>query len=269
MDLGRGGSALLAGRGAASGLLEARSGPRRLADGSPSSYRLGLACVTLGNTGLVGHGGSLPGIKTHILMAPALGCGVALIANREDLDPLAAAMRVMAAMTGEALPEPASLPSGLYAEEVGGAWAELDGTALSFMGATEPLFGAGDGVRTRPAYLQAALRLGADGAIEGRIGGVQRRLLRVRADTALDPRLVGTWRDAGFGAELEVTANGAVRLPGSAPADTSPLRSLPDGRALADRHHGPWRQRPLLALDQDGTLRLMSHRSRVLRFHRT
>jgi CubicO group peptidase (beta-lactamase class C family) len=267
-DLARWGAALLAGRGAASGLLDALSTPRHFADGSLSSYGLGLMRVALGRVGLVGHGGSLPGIKTHILMAPALGCGVAVIANREDLDPLALAMRVMAAMTGEALPQATSLPAGLYAEEGGEAWAELEGTRICFMGATEPLLRAEEGVRTLPAYLEAALRLGSDGAIEGRIGGVPRRLRPVPANTSLDPGLIGTWRDARFDAKLEVTPDGMVRLPGSPLPDVSAIRPLPEGRALADRRHGPWRQRPLLMLERDGALRLLSHRSRVLRFHR-
>jgi len=67
---------------------------------------------------------------------------------------------------------------------------------------------------------------------------------------------------------LEVGSGGTVILPGSAVPDISPLRPLPGGRALADRRHGPWRQRPLLMLERDGSLRLVTHRSRVLRFRR-
>lgn len=267
-DLARWGAALLAGRGAAQGLLAALSAPRAFADGTSSSYGLGLMRVALGDFALVGHGGSLPGIKTHLLMAPALGCGIALIANREDLDPLALAMRVMAAMTGRTLPKAASLPAGLYAEEAGEAWAEVEGTSLSFMNATEPLFEAADSVRTRPAYLEAALNQGGNGALEGRIGGVRRRLLPVPAGTPLEQGLVGSWREPVFGATLEVSAAGMARLPGSALHDTSPLRPLPGGRAIADRRHGPWRQRPMLMLEADGGLRLVTHRSRVLRFRR-
>jgi hypothetical protein len=97
---------------------------------------------------------------------------------------------------------------------------------------------------------------------------VRRRLLPVAADTPLEPELVGTWREEVFGATLEVSAAGMARLPGSPLRDIAPLRPLPGGRALADRRHGPWRQRPLLMLEADGALRLVTHRSRVLRFRR-
>ena len=47
-------------------------------------------------------------MKTHLLMAPSIGLGVALVSNREDTDPLWLAMRVLAAASGEPLPQPAT-----------------------------------------------------------------------------------------------------------------------------------------------------------------
>ncbi|HEY8613126.1 MAG TPA: serine hydrolase domain-containing protein [Roseomonas sp.] len=266
--LARWGSALLAGKGPAAGMLARLSAPRPFPDGLESFYRLGLSTVELGGLPLVGHGGSLPGVKTQILMAPGLGCGVALLSNREDTDPLWLALRVMAAATGRPLPQAAALPPGRYAESRGEAWAEVEGGTISFMGVTDRLFASGEGVRTLPAYLQATLRMASDGAIEGRIGGVARRLLPVPETTILDPALHGTWWNDAFGVSLEVRADGTARLPGIHPRDTCALRPLPDGRAVADRWHGPWRARPLLWLQPDGSLRLVSHRSRVLAFRR-
>lgn len=266
--LARWGSALLAGRGPAAGMLERLSAPRPFPDGADSFYRLGLATVELDGLALIGHGGSLPGIKTQILMAPSLGFGVALLSNREDTDPLWLALRVMAAASGRALPHPATLPPALYAEESSEAWAEVEEGTISFMGVTDRLFAAGDGVRTLPAYLQATLRATPGGAIEGRIGGVPRRLLPVPPDTALDPALHGTWRNDAFDVSLTVRADGTALLPGIHPREACPLLPLPGGRAVADRRHGPWRARPLLWLQPDGSLRLVSHRSRVLAFQR-
>jgi CubicO group peptidase (beta-lactamase class C family) len=266
--LARWGSALLAGRGPLGGMLARLSAPRRFPDGADSFYRTGLSALSLDGLELIGHGGSLPGIKTHLLMAPALGCGVALLSNREDTDPLWLALRVMAAMTGRPLPRPAALPPGLYAEASGEAWAEVEGETVTFMGVTDRLFADGDGARTLPAYLEASLRPGEGSAIEGRIGGVTRRLLPVPAGTALDPALVGTWRNEAFDVSLEVRPDGTARMPGIHPRGAETLRPLPGGRALADRRHGPWRARPLLWLQPNGSLRLASHRSRVLDFRR-
>ncbi|MFH5923120.1 serine hydrolase domain-containing protein [Roseomonas xinghualingensis] len=267
--LARWGTALLAGQGPAASMLTRLSAPRPFPDSAENFYRLGLSTLDLDGLALVGHGGSLPGVKTHILMAPSLGCGVALISNREDTDPLWLALRVMAAISGRALPQPASLPPGLYAEEGSEAWAEVEGETISFMGVGDRLFtdGAG-GVRTLPAYLQATLHAMPDGAIEGRVGGVVRRLLPVPEATALDPALRGRWQNDAFGLSLEVRADGTALLPGIHPRDTCMLRPLPNGRAVADRRHGPWRARPLLWLQPDGSLRLVSHRSRVLVFRR-
>jgi CubicO group peptidase (beta-lactamase class C family) len=261
------GTALLGGRGAAAGLLQALAAARAFSDGAPSVYALGLARLRVGGVALVGHGGSLPGIKTHLLMAPEMGCGVALITNREDVEPLGAAIHVMAALTGEEAPPAATLPAGLYVAETGEAWAEVEGCMLSFMGGAETLVSAPLGVRTRPAYLDATLRVEGR-ALDGRIGGLPRRLLPVPSDTRLDDGLHGRWREECFGAVLEIRPDGSARLPGGPPDEVCTLRPLPGGRALAERRHGPWRLRPLLALEQDGTLRLLSHRSRVLRLLR-
>jgi CubicO group peptidase (beta-lactamase class C family) len=269
-DLARWLRALLADEAPASGLLAALAAPRRMAGGTESFYGLGLARLRLGATDLVGHGGSLPGYKNHFLLAPEHGAGVLVVSNREDTDPLAAALGVMAALLGQAPPPRApdgALPEGLFVEADGPAWIEIAGGTACFLGATEPLHadGAG-GARTLPAYLPLALRREGDG-IAGRVGQAARRFRLVPADAALDAGLAGAWRCEAQGAALTV-ADGHALL-GAGPArERLPLKPLGGGRALVERAHGPWRQRALLWLREPGTLRLVTHRSRVLDFRR-
>jgi CubicO group peptidase (beta-lactamase class C family) len=263
-------SAMLAGSGPLAGMLERLLAPRRFNDGSESGYRLGLVASSLGKVALVGHGGSLPGYRNHVLMAPALGVGVVVMTNREE-DALWPALRVLGALLGIGLPLAAeNAPVGLFAAESGPFWAELTPGAISVMGGYEKLVsdGAG-GMRSLPAYLGIVLEPSGGDVLEGVIGGVRRRLVRVPATTTLDTKLVGHWRQREFGAEITIRADGRARLPwaGSTGVE-SMLTPLPGGRALADLAHGPWRHRPCLWLQPDGSLRLASHRSRVLHFDR-
>lgn len=263
-------SALLSETGPLAGMLELLLAPRRFNDGTGSCYRLGLVASSLGDIALVGHGGSLPGYRNHVLMAPALGVGVVVLTNREE-DALWPCLRVLAALLGQGLPEPAEdAPVGLFAAETGPFWAELTPGAISVMGGYEKLVSGEAGeLRSLPAYLDIALAHGGEDTLEGMIGGVPRRLLRVPPTTVLDGRLVGLWRERHFGVEIRVRPDGSASLPwaGSMRVD-SPLTPLPGGRALADLAHGPWRHRPCLWLQPDGSLRLASHRARILHFDR-
>ncbi|MDR6872568.1 CubicO group peptidase (beta-lactamase class C family) [Bosea sp. BE125] len=268
--LARWASALLAGRGTLAGMLERLTAPRAFADGSASVYRLGLVCSALEDVALVGHGGSLPGYRNHVLMAPAHGVGVVVLSNREE-DALWLSLRVLAALLGRDLPNPANeVPTGLFATESGPFWAELAPDSISFMGGYERLVSDGDnGLRSLPAYLDIRLRQTGADTLEGTIGGVRRRLVRVPAETALDPGLPGRWRERIFGAEILIRPDGTAVMPwtGDAGIETV-LTALPGGRALADLSHGPWRHRPCLCLQVDGSLHLASHRARVLQFDR-
>jgi CubicO group peptidase (beta-lactamase class C family) len=261
--------ALMAGRGPLDGMLEQLLAPRYFANGQPSSYRLGLVETRLGDTRLVAHSGSLPGHRNHLLMAPDLGVGVVLLLNRDE-DPLMPALRVMAALVGEAPPQPApDLPSGLFAAEHGPAWAQMVPGAIEFMGGHEALVAAGaDRVRSIPSTLDIDLCT-AGGALDGHIGGVHRTLLSVPDGLVLDRSLIGTWREVNFGVELLIREDGTARWPwaGSVGRDI-PLTPLPGARALAALTHAMWRHRPCLWLHTDGTLRVASHRARVLRFER-
>lgn len=268
--LARWAAGLMAGREPYAGLLDRLTAPRQFADGSESGYRLGLVASRLGGVKVIGHGGSLTGYRNHMLMAPEQGVGVVVLTNREE-DALWPALRVLAALTGEALPDdPESVPTGLYAAEEGPFWAEFAGGAISVMGGYEKLVSDGEGgLRSLPAYLDIALKAEADGAFSGRIGGVSRRLLPVPADTALDERFIGLWRDDRLDVEITISADGTASWPwaGTIGLETR-LTPLPGGRALADLKHGPWRHRPCLWLQADGSLRLASHRSRILHFTR-
>ena len=261
--------ALMAGQGELAGRLARLAAPRAFADGSPSCYRLGLVAPTLGDLEVIGHGGSLPGWRNHFLLVPAQGVGVAVLSNREE-DTLGPALRVLAALTGRSPPAPAArAPAGLFAAEEGPFWGECSGGALSFMGAAESLVEDGTGGwRSLPAYLDMQLHQEAGGALVGRFGGVARRLLPVPATTPFDIRLAGHWRDGRLGVEIDIDADGTAHLPWPVGKIVSRLVPLPGGRAIADLPHGPWRHRSCFWLVQEGILRMASHRSRILAFHR-
>ena len=264
--LARWAGALMGGRAPLAGVLQRLAAPRVFANGTASAYRLGLVELWLGGTRLLAHSGSLPGYRNHLLMAPERGVGVVLLLNRDE-DPLLPALRVMAALLGEPLPEPVpDLPAGLYAAADGPAWAEIHPGAIEFMGARETLLASGDQVRSIPSTLEMDLSV-TTGAIEGTIGGVARRLRRVPDGLALDPALAGAWREEVFGAELTISGDGVARWPwmGSLGQEAA-LTPLPGKRALADLRHLMWRHRPCLWLDVEGGLRVASHRARVLRF---
>ncbi len=265
-DLARWLAALLAGRGPGAGLLAALSAPQSMADGTESFYGLGLSRHALGDATLIGHGGSLPGYKNHFLLAPSRGCGVLVMCNREDADPLGMALTVMAAWTGTALPAARTeLPQGLFAGE-GPFWFEHRDGHGHFLGAAEPLLPTPGGAVARSAYLPMSLRRD-DNGIAGTIGHAARRFAPVPPDVALPAGIEGRWRCTAQGAELEI-AQGAL-IQGSGPLRARhALRPLGGGRALLERRHGPWMQRACLWWPERDLLRLVTHRSRVLEFHR-
>lgn len=267
-DLAGWASALLAGRGPLAGMLERLTAPRHFADGSESVYRLGLVSSRLGETAIIGHGGSLAGYRNHFWMSLAHGVGVVVLSNREE-EALWPALTVLAALLGQALPTIANAPAGLFASEEGPFWAELATDSISFMGGFERLITDGDGsLRSLPAYLDIRLKRDGEDRLTGLIGGVPRSLARVPADTPLDPRLIGRWRDPHFGTEIEIRADGTALLPWPANGKVSPLTPLPNGRALASHLHGPWLARPCLWLDAEDSLRVAGHRARILQMQR-
>ena len=254
-------AALMSGRGPLSGLLT-----RLLAPGRPGAYRLGLVETHLGGARIVGHGGSLPGYRNHLLFVPEAGIGVAFLSNRDE-DSLPPALTVLAALLGERPLRSPGLRPGLFAAPEGPVWAELHPDAIEFMGARERLFWDRGDYRSVPGTLEMTFLLEHE-AIEGRFGGVGRRLTRVPAGLALDKSLVGTWREPAFGAEIVIREDGTARFPlGVSLGRETTLTPLPGPRALATLPHLMWKHRPCLWRDGE-TLRLASHRARVLNFER-
>ncbi|MCI0756046.1 serine hydrolase domain-containing protein [Teichococcus vastitatis] len=264
---------LMEGQGGTAGLWQQLACSGRLQDGTETGYGLGLSRVALTGPLLWGHGGSLPGYKNHMLLAPELGAGVIVLSNREETAAYGLSLAVMAALTGMTLPGPGRLPPGLFSEEDGPFWAESTGDAVLLLGAQEPLHAGDDGtMRGLQSHLPFELRPGPEGGLEGRIGHRAVRLDAVEAEAGLDHRLLGPWRGSGFGdeARLEISLSGSgavLRLPGIA-APPVRLRPLGRGKALAVRPNPPGASRFALWLEQPDTLLLVSQRSRVLRFRR-
>ena len=266
--------ALIGGRAPADGLLPKLARLRALVDGRTTGYGLGLARVALGRRVLVGHGGALPGFKTHFLLDPEAHAGVLVVSNREDTDAPTCSLRVMAALHGIALPGPARgvLPEGLYAMPGTPFWLEHAAGVVTYLGARETVYPdeaeAGD-VVSRSAALPIRLRA-EDGAIAGEIGHAPRRFVPVPAGILPDPAWAGAWLCPAQNARLDIAvADGEARLTlGAGPLLTVlPLRPIGDGRALTERDDGPWTQRACLQFGRD-ELRLVTNGSRVLRFGR-
>jgi CubicO group peptidase (beta-lactamase class C family) len=269
-------AALMAGAGPLAGVLDALSAPRRLTDGQETGYGLGLGRSPLGPHIFLGHGGSLPGFKNHVLVNRDLDAGVVVLTNREDTDSLGLALAVMAAGCGvtQAPPvAPGTLRPGLYAAEDGGPfWIEGEGAGVTFLGTTERLYDGGDGwAVSRSPYMWIRLRHEGgrhDGAaIAGAVNHVARRFVPVR-DARCDPAWAGDWRCAETGAAFTVAPGGEALTMGAGPLRaTMPLTPLGGGRALFRRADGPWAQLPCLSFRGD-TVRVVTNRCRVLDFSR-
>ncbi|WP_160936035.1 serine hydrolase domain-containing protein [Teichococcus coralli] len=261
---------LLAGQGGTAGLWEALTRSGKLRDGRETGYGLGLSRVPLEGPVLWGHGGSLPGYKNHLLLAPELGAGVIVLSNREETGAYRLSLAVMAALAGLTLPPAGRLPAGLFAQADGPFWVESTGDSLFLLGAQEALTQGGGGlVHGLQAHLAFAVRAAADGTLEGSLGHQECRLLPVPEDAALDPRLLGDWvgEELGCEARLTVAEGGRLCLPGQ-PRQWTALRPLGPGKALAERASPPSRSRFALWLAAPDELRLVSQRSRVLTFRR-
>jgi len=158
--------------------------------------------------------------------------------NRDE-DPLMPALRVMAALVGEAPPQPApDLPSGLFAAEHGPAWAQMVAGAIeswAVMRRWWPQVRIGS-AQSRARWTSICAR---PARLDGHIGGVHRTLLSVPDGLVLDRSLIGTWREVNFGVELLIREDGTARWPwaGSVGRD---IRSRASGRPClgsADARH--------------------------------
>jgi CubicO group peptidase (beta-lactamase class C family) len=215
--------ALMTGRAPAADLLAPLGARRQLGNGAYTGYGLGLARSLVPGEIAVGHGGSLPGYKNHFLLLPERQAGVVVVSNREDTDAHGIALRVMAALTGGGLPEPAptALPDGLFAAPKQPCWIEHNAGELTFLGATERLFTDEDGSAvSRSAHLPVRLRRTPDG-IGGEIGHVARSFSPVSTDVALAKGWEGEWVCEPFGARCTIAlVDGGAELQ----IGTGPLR---------------------------------------------
>ena len=267
-DLATWAQALMTGRGPAAGLLRTLSAPRALVDGTVTGYGLGLARAPLGDIELVGHGGSLPGYTNHFLVAPKLGIGVVLLANREEVDPMAPCLTVLSALTGVAEPAPAPdlLPEGRFIAEDAPIWIEHKAGVISYLDAQGTLFRDGDWAVSRAVEMPVRLRA-EGGAIVGQIGHAARRF-RPATGAGVRPEWAGEWVCPAQGGRFTITCDGsrAVLTSGAGPMRRSlDLLPIASDMALMERQDGPWKQRALLHFTQAG-VRMIVNRSRVLRF---
>jgi CubicO group peptidase (beta-lactamase class C family) len=266
--------ALMTGRAPAADLLAPLGARRRLTDGTQTGYGLGLARSPLPGEIAVGHGGSLPGYKNHFLLLPEREAGVVVVSNREDTDAHGIALRVMAALCGTALPEPArdALPQGLFVAEKGPFWIEHATGELTFLGAVDTLFEDEDGALAgRASHLAMRLRRSDDG-IAGEIGHVARSFAPVPQGVILPRSWEGEWVNEPHAARctIERIADQTYLSIAVGPLRTAvALTPLDAHRALTDRREGPWRQRACLLLNPRAhTLRMVTNRSRVLQFRK-
>jgi CubicO group peptidase (beta-lactamase class C family) len=265
---------LMTGHAPAADLLAPLGARRRLKDGTQTGYGLGVARSPLPGEIAVGHGGSLPGYKNHFLLLPERQAGVVVVSNREDTDAHGIALKVLAALCGMELPEPApgALPEGLFVAEKGPFWIEHKRGELTFLGAVNTLFEDDDGaIVGRSAHLPIRLRRD-HGGIVGEIGHVSRSFAPVAPDVVLAKSWEGEWVNEQHAARctIEWTEAGAQMSIAAGPLRTTiPLTPLDAHRALTDRREGPWRQRACLLLNpRTHTLSLVTNRSRVLQFRK-
>ncbi|MFC3127608.1 serine hydrolase domain-containing protein [Pseudoroseomonas globiformis] len=260
-------------KGSLEGLWPRLTESGRLSDGRETGYGLGLSRVALPGPALWGHGGSLPGYKNHLLLAPDLRIGVVVLSNRDEASAYRIALSVLATLTGTALPCAASLPPGLYAEEEGPFWVDCSGDAILLMGAQEPLWQheSGDAIGLQ-SHQPFQLKATPEG-LSGMLGHRTCLLRKVDPTARLDRGLLGRWAGTAFGSEvaLEVREgmNGTELVLPGLPGSVAALRPLGPGKALAERVAGPSRIRFALWLSRPDELLLVSQRSRVFRFNRT
>ncbi|MBP1853022.1 serine hydrolase domain-containing protein [Rhizobium halophytocola] len=258
--------ALMLGKGALAGVLDALSAPRRLADGRVTGYGLGIRRNLLGSRVLLGHGGSHPGYKSQFLIDPETRTGIVAVANREDANTYKIAFETMAGLLGEALPESkAGLPDGLYVTQAGPWWIEAKGTSLTYLDATDTLYDDGDGwVSSRSG--SSPMRLRSDGAeIVGEIGHAPRRFLPA-VDDGVPASLAGRWLSSE-GAMIEIE-DGKVVMGVGPVRHRMPLRSIGRGRYLFTLVDGPWTKTVCLDRLADDRFELVLSRARMIEYRR-
>lgn len=264
-DLAEWGRALLAGEGSFAGRLAALTATRRLADGRATGYGLGMRRQMVGARELVGHGGSQPGFKSYLLLDPETGCGIAVVANRDDVNTSALAAAVMAALLGETLPEAGSdLVAGLYVAESGADWIEVKGASVTRLDdevAVHPRAGGGVDSQSPTSRLELAME-GA--SIIGEVGHAPARYLPATAEP-VPADLDGSYLCETFGATLAIR-DGAVVMGAGPTRRAMPLQPLGGGRFLFTLTDGPWTRRICLCRTGEDRFDLALSRARMISY---
>lgn len=274
IDLAKWLQALLASEGPARDMLARLSTPRHLDNGRVIDFGFGLTKFPLGDTTLIGFGGQLPGYISQFLLHPGMGCGVLVARNREDGNSAAIALQLMAELLSQPLPKAASneLPEGLFVTEEGPFWLTYNAGQLGFMGAAAPAsFDERAGAVTGSPYLPMQLAATSD-AIAGEVGYVQRHFARVSPDARADRAWAGCWQSTEYSSLLEIEVNdGEAEIVRGVGANRSRHKLTPigSGRALFQHREGPRIQHVCLELTPKGTIRLNTHRSRIMEYVRS
>ncbi|KAB8313449.1 class A beta-lactamase-related serine hydrolase [Erwinia endophytica] len=242
------------------------SAPRKLADGRPTGYGLGISQTQVGNVTLVGHGGSHAGYKSYFLLEPQQKVGLALVANREDVASADSALAVISALLGQPLPQRGhDLTPGLYVAEDGYDWLEVNAQSINWLGNAENLYHSqhpGEAISLSSTF---PVRLTQQGTtLSGEIGLAARRFVPANADSASLDAVQGRWSQVAMRSELLIEGNKMTIGIGPA-AITASLVSLGNGRLLATAQDGPWQKR--FAVQSEGDQLLLAlNRSRIIRY---
>jgi len=273
IDLAKWLQALLASEGPAEDVLRRLSAPRHLNDGRVIDFGFGLTKFPLGDTSLIGFGGQLPGYISQFFLHPDTGSGVLVACNREDGNSAATALQLMSELLAQPLQRAASneLPEGLFVTEEGPFWLTYNAGQLGFMGAVgSASFDERDGAVTGSPYLPMRLEATGD-AIAGEVGYVPRRFARVSSDARADRAWAGCWQSTEYGSlfSIEVRDGEAEIVKGvGANRGRFKLKPIGNGRALFQHRDGPRIQHVCLELTTNGTIRLNTHRSRIIEYVR-
>ena len=264
-DLAEWGRALLADTGSFKGRLAALGAARHLSDGRATGYGLGLRRQSVGTRELIGHGGSQPGFKSYLLLDPDSGTGIALVANRDDVNSSGLAASVMAALLGQRLPDAGSdLTPGLYVADEGADWIEVSALAVSRLDdevAVYPRAGGGVDSQSPTSRLVLAMQ-GA--AIVGEVGHAAARYLPATPE-AVPADLHGHFTSQAFGATLDIE-DGAVIMGAGPTRRVMPLHPLGGGRFLFTLKDGPWTRRICLCRTGAGRFDLALSRARTISY---
>lgn len=266
-DLALWGQALLNDQGSFAGRLAALTATRHMADGRPTGYGLGMRRQMVGSRELVGHGGSQPGFKSYLLLDPQTQSGIAVVANRDDVNTSGIAAQIMAALFGESLPTPSSdLVPGLYVAPKGADWIEVSANSVSRLDDEVAVYTeAQGGVDSQSPTSRLVLRM-AGRDIVGEIGHAPAHFQPVQPEP-FPADLCGAWHSPEFGASLDIQ-DGAVVMGAGPTQRVMPLQSLGGGRFLFTLTDGPWVRRICLNRLSSDRFELALSRARMIEYRR-